>query len=342
MKIRAVVRPVKEEDLSHLYGLALTVQDGLTNLPPSKDYLQRRIIDSLRAFDSRVYQPGGEKYLFVLEDTISGEVIGTSGIISKLGGYKPCYNFLIEEEEYSHEPLNIKRSLPVLKLNTYHDGPAEICSFYIRSNTRGSGAARPLGLGRFMFMACFPDRFESTVISEMRGWINEEGVSPFWQSVGSVFFQQEFLEADFLRGMGNEEFIGHLLPRHPIYIHLLPREARDAVARVHKQTRPAMKLLMMEGFQETKEVDIFDAGPLVRTRRDRIRTIRLHRRVKVGKIVDSISNNTTWLISNHRLDFRCTTGRLLCEDGKTATLEADTAELLEVGEGDDLVFAPMK
>lgn len=342
LSLRPLIRPVQEEDLSHLYGLSLTIQDGLTNLPSNKEYLQRRIYDSLRAFDSLVYQPGGEKYLFVLEDQVTGEVIGTAGIIAKLGGFRPCYSFVIEDENYTHAPLSFDRNLPVLKLKTYHDGPAEVCSFFVRSNTRGSGVARPLGLSRFLFMAAFPQRFESMVISEMRGYINEDGISPFWQSVGRHFFPIDFWEADLFRGMGNEEFISDLMPRHPIYIHLLPAEARDAVGRVHQHTRPAQRLLQYEGFQSTREVDIFDAGPLMRTPLNRVRTFRLARHVTLGEIVDKIDRTTVWLISNKNLNFRATAARLLCEDGVTATLEAETAELLQLEVGSPLIFAPLK
>ena len=40
--------------------------------------------------------PGGESYLFVMEDSESKKVIGACGIVSKVGGFQPFYGYRIE------------------------------------------------------------------------------------------------------------------------------------------------------------------------------------------------------------------------------------------------------
>ena len=60
------------------------------------------------------------------------------------------------------------------------------------------------------------------------------------------------------------------MPRHPVYMNLLPQDARDAIGAVHADTLPARTMLEQEGFRYEGYVDIFDAGPTVECFRDNI------------------------------------------------------------------------
>ena len=64
------------------------------------------------------------------------------------------------------------------------------------------------------------------------------------------------------------------MPKYPIYVDLLPNEAREVIGRCHVDGVPAFKLLEWEGFEFERVVDIFDGGPIMRTSRDMIRTSR--------------------------------------------------------------------
>ena len=86
-----VFRPVREGDLPALVALARATGGGLTTLPPDEEFLADRIAESLRAFSPRVKQPAGEFYLFALQDTASGEIIGGRGIGARGGGFHPWY-----------------------------------------------------------------------------------------------------------------------------------------------------------------------------------------------------------------------------------------------------------
>lgn len=44
-------------------------------------------------------------------------------------------------------------------------------------------------------MAAFRERFNEKVVAEMRGVIDEQGYSPFWESLGKRFFAMEFSRA---------------------------------------------------------------------------------------------------------------------------------------------------
>src|SRR5207237_1030239 len=77
------------------------------------------------------------------------------------------------------------------------------------------------------------------------------------------FFGSEFSQADFLSGLGDKDFIEDLIPRHAIYVPLLPQPVRAVIGRAHRDAEPARRVLEGEGFRFAGEVDIFDAGPLL-------------------------------------------------------------------------------
>src|SRR5262245_58959728 len=118
-----IFRPIRESDFPALVGLAASIAGGLTSLPKDEAFLQERIDDSLRAFNPKVRKPGSEHYLFVLEDTATSEVVGTSGIAARVGGYDPFYSYEIRREKFVHAPLKIEKEIPVLHLKETHRGP---------------------------------------------------------------------------------------------------------------------------------------------------------------------------------------------------------------------------
>jgi len=110
-------------------------------------------------------------------------------------------------------------------------------------------------------------------VAEMRGMSDEEGRSPFWESLGRHFFKMEFSQADYLTGVGNKAFIAELMPKFPLYTCFLSEEARGVIGRVHPNTEPALAMLKAEGFSYQGYVDIFDAGPAIEAETDKIRAI---------------------------------------------------------------------
>jgi arginine N-succinyltransferase len=99
-----------------------------------------------------------------------------------------------------------------------------------------------------LFIAEFADRFAPKIIAEMRGRLDTDGKSPFWEGLGRHFFTIEYSRADYLTGIGQKAFIAELMPRHPVYTTLLPADARAAIGEVHADTMPARAMLESEGF----------------------------------------------------------------------------------------------
>ncbi len=336
-----IIRPVRENDLPVLVQLASSIGGGLTTLPPNEDVLGDRIADSLRAFSPRVKRPGGEYYLLVLEDSTTGEIVGTSGIASRVGGFEPWYGYEIRGEKFAHEPLKIEKEIATLHLKKEHRGPSEVCSLFLRADCRKGGNGRLLSLARFLFIAAFRARFTDTVVAEMRGYTDDNGHSPFWDAVGQIFFETDFYRADLLSGLGDKEFIAALMPKHPIYVPLLPKEVQAVIGRVHRDTEPALALLRAEGFADTNEVDIFDAGPLVQAQTDDIRTLRESKSAVVVALLSEVHHASTHLISNASLDFRACLGAVFEHANGIAIPEA-CAQALGVKAGDQVSYSPLK
>ena len=338
-----VIRPIALADLPAVQELVGTIRDGLTSLPNDASFLEARIHASLQAFYPKIRQPGSERYLFVLEDLTTGRVLGTSGLIGRVGGFDPFYSYERRRERFAHPPLGLDHEIEVLHLKTNFKGPSEVCSLFLHPDARAGGLGRLLSRGRFLFLTAFPQRFADTVIAEMRGWISEDGTSPFWESVARPFFQREFSQADFLSGLDEKDFIAALMPRYPIYVPLLPPAAQAVIGRVHRETEPALRLLEEEGFTASAEVDIFDAGPLVSAPRASLRTVREVRHWTLDQAGPrSTASDPLHLISNQRLDFRATVAPLPTAPGGPCALPPAIAQALHLAPGDPFLSAPLR
>ncbi|HMP80668.1 MAG TPA: arginine N-succinyltransferase, partial [Pirellulaceae bacterium] len=161
-----IVRAVRESDVDPLFDLVQQAELGLTTLKISKERLQERIEQSLFAFQQKKGRPAGQPYVFVMEDMTNGRIVGTSAIYSKVGGFEPFYSYEIEKSIHESKELNVHKVVEALHLREIHDGPTEIGSLFLSPDYWGHGHGRLLSMTRFMFMACFPTRFEKEVIAE--------------------------------------------------------------------------------------------------------------------------------------------------------------------------------
>ncbi|MEX0326507.1 MAG: arginine N-succinyltransferase [Puniceicoccaceae bacterium] len=337
-----LLRPVEESDLPQLESLVSNIADGMTTLPEHPEHLENRIHDSVRAFDPRIRKPAGEVYLFVLEDTGNGQLIGTSGIISRVGGFDPFYTYKVKSSLQEYEPLNIHNTLRTLELIRNHKGPSEICSLFLHPDYRQKGTGKLLSLARFLFMKAFPDRFDESVIAELRGFIDGEGKSPFWEAVGKNFFWKDYYEADVLSGIGEKDFIEALMPDHPIYVNLLPRSAREIIGTVHPQTEPAKAILIKEGFRESDEVDIFDAGPILQATRQDLQTWQNSGTATLAIGKKEIAGGQPMLLANHSLEFRSTVSCARLLEDKTLETSPETATALRLKPGEPVQFMTLQ
>ena len=329
-----IVRTVREDDLDSLFDLIQKSEFGLTTLKISKSELESRIERSLFAFRKKDARPQGQPYVFVMEDLSNGRLVGTCAIYSKTGGFEPLYSYEIKKSIHSSEELDVHKEIDTLHLKAQHDGPTEIGSLFLSPDYWGGGHGRLLSMSRFLFLAEFQERFEKNVIAEMRGVVDSDGISPLWSALGSYFFQMGFPKAETLTTQ-SKKVIADLMPKHPIYIPLLPQAAQDVIGKVHSNTEPALAMLLKEGFENRGLVDLFDGGPTVECELENIRAVRKSKSGTVGQIVEAVEDGERQILSNSRLDFRTCLGDVLW-DGDTATIGQISALRLDLKAGDKM------
>lgn len=294
-----IIRPVAHDDLPALVALAGKTGGGLTSLPADEATLSARIERSLQTWQGTI-ECGEQGYVFVLEDTDSGDVAGICAIEVAVGLNDPWYNYRVGTLVHASKELNVYNALPALFLSNDHTGSSELCTLFLDPAWRKNGNGYLLSKSRFLFMAAFRDRFNEKVVAEMRGVIDDNGYSPFWEGLGKRFFSMEFARADYLCGTGQKAFIAELMPRHPIYTDFLSPEAQAVIGEVHPQTAPARAVLEKEGFRYRDYIDIFDGGPTLECDIDRVRAIRKSRLVEVAEGQSAPGEQPMCLVANEQ------------------------------------------
>lgn len=336
-----VIRPIGNSDLQSLFELIQCAKPGLTSLPKDKSLLDNLIQRSLSSFHTNGV-PNDPLYFFVLEDQATKAIVGSACIYPQIGVKRPFYSFEIKEIKKVSESLSTSKDFRLLTLYTTVNGPSEIGGLYLSPSCRGQGLGRFLSLARFLFMAAFPQYFQKEVIAEMRGFCCDEGRSPFWTHVGRQFFDMTFKEAD-LMSSRDHQFIEDLVPRYPIYVHLLPSEAQAAIGASHPNTKPAISLLKNEGFKQTSHIDIFDGGPKLICPIEDIRLIRESHHVVVTELNDDLgADDTVYLIGNKEFGgFRVVQSVVRQLGDGQISLTPPIATELGARVGDALIISPL-
>src|SRR5437762_10393610 len=339
------VRPIARDDLASVFTLSERSGAGLTTLPANRERLSARIDRSLASFAGTADR-GDACYMFALVDGSDGRVVGISAIEAAVGLNEPWYNYHVGTLVHASRALGVYTVAPTLFLANDHTGHSELCSLFVDQAYRIGKNGALLSKSRLLFVAEFAHLFAAKVIAELRGKLDDNGLSPFWEGLGRHFFAMEYSTADYLTGIGQKSFIAELMPKHPVYVNLLPAAARDAIGAVHGDTAPARAMLEQEGFRYEGYVDIFDAGPTVECFRDNIDAVRRScvMPVVLGEedpVPDSLTDDILWLVCNRRFEgFRA----LVTSAPPRADrfpLRPYVAAALGVGEGDNVRAVPL-
>ncbi|GAB2677529.1 arginine N-succinyltransferase [Aliiglaciecola sp. 3_MG-2023] len=339
-----VIRPIALSDYDELYNIAVESGIGFTSLPVNEGLLRRKIEQSEIAFREQVDKPANQSYLFVMEDTDSHEVVGTSGIAATVGLEDSFYHYHCGKVVHASRELKIHNTVDILTLCNDYTGVSEICTLFLKESARQGSNGRLLSKFRFLFMLEHQTRFSETVIAEMRGVSDENGRSPFWQWLEEHFFSMDFPTADYLTGIGDKVFIAELMPKYPIYVSLLSKAAQAVIGQVHEKTRPALQLLQQEGFISRGYVDIFDGGPTVEANIQHIRTAQASRKLPIKIDQQKAAEGTLCYVINTKVkDFRAISTEVYVDaDNNFAYLSPQSAAALMVAENDQIRYAPTK
>ncbi|MDI2595100.1 arginine N-succinyltransferase [Pseudomonas sp. N3-W] len=328
-----VLRPVEITDLPQLQQLAHDSLIGVTSLPDDTEHLRERILDSRASFDKDVQGNGPENYFFVLEDCDAGRLAGCSEVLATAGFSEPFYSLRNRHFTSASRELNIEHGVPALSLCHDLNGHTLLRGFHIDAALVRTPFAELLSRARLLFIAAHSERFAEAVITEIVGYSDEQGESPFWDALGKHFFDLPYAEAERLCGLESRSFLAELMPQYPIYVPMLPPAAQACIGRVHPDGQEAFDILEREGFETNSYIDLFDGGPTLYARTAQIRSI-AHSHTGTVKQTTSLDARGSYLVSNDSLtDFRAVVADLDYSAGQPVGLSAGMCAALNVTDG---------
>ncbi len=328
------VRAARGSDLDALMGLARLTGGGFTNLPADKTSLAERLAWSDASYARSTEAPEDELYILLLEQRGTGRIGGCAMVFSRIGARWPFYSYKLGVLSQTSRELGRTFALPFLSLVSDHDGASEVGGLFLHPDLRTGGLGRLLARSRYLFIAQHRARFGDKMLAELRGVLDDDGNSPFWDALGRQFFGMTFPEADSFNAINGSQFIADLMPKHPIYTALLPKSARDVIGLPHPKGRAALAMLEAEGFSFDNYVDIFDGGPTVTARTDQLRSVREARLATVERLCPTGSEFDRALLATGRLtEFRAWLGHVGINE---CALPVGEAEAMGVQVGDEI------
>jgi arginine N-succinyltransferase len=330
------IRQAKVEDVPTLLKLAKMVH--FTNLPADREVIYTKVMHSRESFlraaggdeagvrelreqEARKVNGQlsglsattrtGDLFMFVLEDTETGQCLGTSQVIARMGGPgNPNFAWKLEKREFFSQSLQTGTTHIVARLFADESGPTEIGGLILQPATRGQRLGRLVSQVRFHFMGLHRERFSDRTIAEMMAPLTLDGQNYLWEYLGRRFIPLSYSEAD-KACQYSREFIAALLPKDDIYLSLLPPEARDVIGRVGEETMPARRMLERLGFKYTDKIDPFDGGPHLEAVTDEIPVVKTTRRMQLAAPANQSQCQERAFVSH------------LNEDGEFQAIETD-------------------
>ena len=330
------IRTARLDDLNSLYGLSKLTGGGFTNLPADKATLEKKLERAQAGFSRKGESPGDDLYVFVLEDIDSGTIRGTCQVFGAVGTDRPFYSYLISTLTQKSTELGRIFRNQTLNLTTDLEGSSEVGGLFLHPHERAGGLGMLLARSRYLFIKQHRPRFGDIVLAELRGVMDQGGHSPFWDAIGGRFFGMTFPEADDFNAVHGTQFIADLFPKSPIYVSMLPESAQSVIGQPHPTGRAAMKMLEQESFVWDGYIDIFDGGPTVTARTDRIRTLAEAEWQLVGG--SATGGGETMMIAAHTgPEFAACYGQVQRTANGELLVEDKAQRALNVGPGDRIM-----
>ncbi len=331
-----LIREARSEDTPTLQRLARLVHSF--NLPQDRVALTAKVERSRQAFAGKAKEARGREFVFVLEDTDTNSVVGSSSLFSCISwpGHPHLY-FQVRKREHYSKDLGTGQVHVTIQLGTDESGPSEIGGLVLapgyRSHPQKLGSL--LSYVRFHFMGLHRKWFAPQVVAEMMGALTPDSHSSLWDYLGRRFINLSYTEADAF-SQRSKEFILTLFPRVEIYASLLPPEARQLVGKVGDETLPALRMVERLGFKAQDHVDPFDGGPYLAAQRDEIPIVRHADGRKLVGTMKGRGSGTPAIVSVTGADgFRAVRSRFDLSGGGIR-LPQDVIEVLGASLGDEI------
>lgn len=359
-----LVRQSKPEDASTLAKLARMVL--FINLPPNEAMIGAKVDHSGACFAKAAgattkprkvrrrqaadvagwsqIELDSDLFMFSIEDTVSGGVIGTSQVRAHQGGPgNPNWSFKISEKSFRSESLGWGTTHKVGQLFADESGPSEVGGLILTPSYRGHPGrpGRLLSFIRFHWIGLHRRLFADRIIAEMAPPVTPDGDNVFWDHFGRKFIPVKYSEADRFC-QHNRKFISELLPREEIYLSLFPLEVQNIIGQVSPETVPAKRLLESLGFRNRGFVDPFDTGPHLDALTDDVPLIRETRLARASRTAQKGRLITPAIVSSlsDEGEFRAT--QTMIEDaGEVVKLSAEVLAAIDAKSGGTIGVTPM-
>jgi len=331
------IRAAGPSDFRAFYDLAKLTGGGFTNLPAEKATLEAKLERSEAGFKRVGENQSEDLYVFMLEDFRTGAIRGTCQIFGAVGTDRPFYSYLISTLTQKSEELGRIFRNQTLNLTTDLEGFSEVGGLFLHPQERAGGLGMLLARSRYLFIKQHRPRFGDSVLAELRGVMYQAGHSPFWDALGGRFFGMTFPEADEFNAVHGTQFIADLFPKSPIYVAMLPESAKAVIGQPHPTGRAALKMLENENFDWDGYIDIFDGGPTVTARTDKIKTLVEGEWLRVAG-TNGGGGHTMMLATGVMHDFVACYSHATRSDNGELVIDAEAMEMLGIGPG-DLVLA---
>jgi arginine N-succinyltransferase len=328
--------------------LAVAQHLDTVNLPDDREEIRGILEHSENSFTGAIKDPRRRQYVFVLTDTKSQKIVGTSMIIGQLGRRDAPYIYLdvIQEERYS-ATLDKHFNHTTLNVGYSYNGPTEIGGLVLDPTYRR--VPEKLGLFisyvRFLYIKAHRDLFRDEILAELLPPLEPDGTSHLWDALGRHFTDMSYAEADLL-SKKNKEFIRGLFPEGTIYASLLPQQAQDVIGKVGAQTKGVEKMLRRVGFRYAERVDPFDGGPHFIAPTDEITLVEDSTKRAIARLCPKKEHaRHRSLVGVDLADppyFRAVLTDFMVDEGADGGLNADAAEHLGLKVGDEAWVLTLK
>ena len=249
-------RQIKESDIDDIYHLALEAHAGITSLPKKRTLLEEKI--------ERAVSQTGDLYFFGLDDQEQNKLIGVSAIKTNTQSEYPFNHYKITQDERVY-PENLSTLTRKTRLLVPEKVPypfSELSTLFLTRKERRHGLGRLLSLSRFIFIKLHRSYFNDVLKASLRGFFDENGLSPFWEHVGRKFVDMPYEQfTDIVRN--DPHCLASVIPTTYPTLELLHPEAQKTIGLTHKNTVAAKHLLEQQGLSYDQEIDLLDGGPII-------------------------------------------------------------------------------
>lgn len=333
-----IVRPIKADDIDAMHFFGDTTSRGISNLPAYLPRVEKYVHDGIVSFEKEVIDPWDEVYPFIIENSVSGEKVGTSSILAKAGVRTSFCSYYLENLTEGENSSIDGAEHALLYPKIYTDGPSELLALYLLPSFRKGGLGKLLSLSRLLYIANQPHRFNDSIFADMRGYFTPEGACPFWNGIGGRLWKCSFSEI--LNKIDKEEVeICGLIPRFPLHWRLLHEDVQKYAGKLHPNSQAAYYMLTQQGLAFCHEISILDGGPIIKSAMNKVKIIQNSKHGIVADIASEIDSPGIDVLICNKNQFRATCTRIEVIEENKVRLDQETIKALNLDIGSPILFS---